>query len=105
MQCSAMRCYAAPCYAMLCYAVCDAGLTPSAAVNHVPEELGRPESRIRDSGLMNYDESRCSRGRGKSPVAGKGVPATGVATGIVPVAGTEVGVFVDVSPIFRCRFS
>ena len=51
---------------MLCYyAVCDAGLTPSAAVNHVPEELGRPESRIRDSGrdsgLMNHDESRCSR--------------------------------------------
>ena len=63
-----MRRYAAPCYAMLCYAISDAGLTPSAAVNHVPEELGRPESRIRDSGrdsgFMNYDESRCSRGRG-----------------------------------------
>ena len=68
LQCSAMRGYAAPCYAMFCYAVCDACFTPSAAVNHVPEELGRPESRIRDSGrdsgLMNYDESRCSRGRG-----------------------------------------
>ena len=32
------------------------------------------------------------KGRGKSPVAGKGLPATGVATGIVPVAGTKLGV-------------
>ena len=105
LQCSAMRGYAAPCYAMFCYAVCDACFTPSAAVNHVPEELGRPESRIRDSGrdsgLMNYDESRCSRGRGKSPVAGKGVPATGVATGIVPVAGTKVDATVPSWPVLR----